>query len=623
MKQASWAVRPDANVSTVRRSTSSPESSIRSWLGSAALFLLGPLVPGIELGRTQTLVFIAAALLVVPVVRTVVRAAVNRRSDPSAVLIVGSGRWLGCSRASSPSTPIPGRAGGVHRRGLETPPRTRRPSLSGHVDDFETTCHTLAIERVVIAFLVARHEDLLGVVRMAKQLNLKVTVVPRLFEEHRDSVEIEQIEGLTLLGLRGLARTKSSLRLKRALDIALSGAALALLTPLLAIAVLAIKPDVPRPGPVPSAAHRRGDKPFTMLKFRTMHEGADEQKDHAPHINELDGPMFKIAGRSSRDLGRPSPSPLLDRRAPQLWNVLRGEMSLVGRGRWSPTRPSTSSAATALASTRAGRDRALAGHGPHGDPVLGDGEAGTTSTSPEWSCGTTSAAAAGRWQWCGTATAAEPARRPRGPPPRFERHSSYPDPRDRPASCWRAPGRERACAAGHAPGIPGGDDRLRAGSTSATLLHPGARPRGVDPQPPGLRASSSRQGALTAATVNDEGGATRPPDSRCGSTSRGCAGSTPRGRAPGEAGVALCLARRAADRHRRLSRRMPPLRTPSRAWCSPHDAGLSRGSGYELCRSNRGGGRRAALAAQRPSPSTPCHRPQQQLTSFHRDHSAT
>jgi exopolysaccharide biosynthesis polyprenyl glycosylphosphotransferase len=322
----------DANVMHGSTLDELPRIAHSVVLGASALFLLGPLIPGLELGRSQTLLFIATALLVVPAARTSMRAAVNRHFAPERVLIVGSGsvaHLLAGKLAQHPEYPVE-LVGFIDEAWDDAPLNGDGPRLVGHVDQFEELCHALEVERVVIAFSSLGHEDLLGVVRMAKQLNLKVTVVPRLFEGIGDSVEIEQVEGLTLLGLRGLARTKSSLRLKRALDIVLSALALTLLTPLLLITVIAIK--LTSRGPVLFRQQRigRGARPFTMLKFRTMYVGADEQKQTLRHLNELDGPMFKIAEdprvtRAGRILRRYSVDEL-----PQLWNVLRGEMSLVG-----------------------------------------------------------------------------------------------------------------------------------------------------------------------------------------------------------------------------------------------------------------------------------------------------
>jgi len=166
-------------------------------------------------------------------------------------------------------------------------------------------------------------------VRTAKALNVKVSVVAGPLKKKGDAVEIEQMEGMTLLGLRGLSRTRSSLRLKRAIDLGVATGGLLVLSPLLAVIAIAIKLD--SRGPVLFRQLRVGrEKRFEMCKFRTMQRGADQLKESLAHLNQAEAPMFKIADdpritRVGRFLRRHSLDEL-----PQLWNVVRGEMSLVG-----------------------------------------------------------------------------------------------------------------------------------------------------------------------------------------------------------------------------------------------------------------------------------------------------
>jgi lipopolysaccharide/colanic/teichoic acid biosynthesis glycosyltransferase len=122
--------------------------------------------------------------------------------------------------------------------------------------------------------------------------------------------------------------------LKRTVDFTLAATALILATPLLAFIALAIK--VGSPGPVFFRQTRMGaaGRTFRIVKFRTMVEDADERKAEFAHLNAHalngDARMFKIAGdpRVTR-VGRVVRRFSLDE-LPQLWNVLRGEMSLVG-----------------------------------------------------------------------------------------------------------------------------------------------------------------------------------------------------------------------------------------------------------------------------------------------------
>jgi exopolysaccharide biosynthesis polyprenyl glycosylphosphotransferase len=299
-------------------------------LGTAVIFLAGPPILGVTLGRSQALVFWLAASAVTPMLRFAARTFARTRVAPERCLIVGSGTVAQLVADKITSHPEYG-ATIVGYLDVSTVANDTDLPLLGDVEDFEGICRSYDVERVVIAFSSLSHEHLLDVIRRSKRLRLKITIVPRLFEVIGHGVEIDQIEGMTLLGLRGLTRTKSTLMLKRGIDMAGAGLGLMLLSPFLVGIALAIK--LTSPGPVFFSQRRVGrrNQEFTMYKFRTMVVGADELKAELAHLNDLRGtPMFKIADdprvtRVGRFLRRASLDEL-----PQLWNVLRGEMSLVG-----------------------------------------------------------------------------------------------------------------------------------------------------------------------------------------------------------------------------------------------------------------------------------------------------
>jgi exopolysaccharide biosynthesis polyprenyl glycosylphosphotransferase len=209
-----------------------------------------------------------------------------------------------------------------------------RLTLLGPLDDLEEIVTAHGVERVVIAFSNETHEDLLQIIRSIKHLPVQIDIVPRLFELVGPGVEIHTVEGLPLVGLPQLRLSRSSRLLKRTLDVALSGIGLLLLAPLFAFIALRIKLD--SPGPVFFSQLRMGcsEKPFTMLKFRTMTADADARRGEVAHLNmhvrNGDARMLKVAddprvtpfGRTLRRLS-------LDE-LPQLVNVLKGDMSLVG-----------------------------------------------------------------------------------------------------------------------------------------------------------------------------------------------------------------------------------------------------------------------------------------------------
>jgi exopolysaccharide biosynthesis polyprenyl glycosylphosphotransferase len=164
----------------------------------------------------------------------------------------------------------------------------------------------------------------------ARLNRLDIKLVPDLLGFDPTRVALERIGGVPILTLCEEPFPAMGLRLKRALDVVLSAICLILMSPVMTAIAVAIKLD--SPGPVVYRAPRLGLKGhrFLCYKFRTMVADADELKDRLRQLNERTGPMFKISNdprltRVGRVLRRYSLDEL-----PQLWNVLRGEMSLVG-----------------------------------------------------------------------------------------------------------------------------------------------------------------------------------------------------------------------------------------------------------------------------------------------------
>jgi exopolysaccharide biosynthesis polyprenyl glycosylphosphotransferase len=300
-------------------------------LGSSLVFLAGPLFPGLQAGRLQAVVFMAVAAVTMPLLRIAARQSMDRRGVAERCLILGSGAvaaQLARKLAEHPGYGVS--LVGYVDDAAPSHDLGPAPGSLGSVADFEQLCADLRVERVVIAFSTLSDDDLLAVLQTCKRLGVKVSIVPRLFEAIGDAVEVDQVEGMTLLGLRGLDRTRSSLALKRSIDVLGAGLGLVLLSPLLVSITIAVALE--SRGPVLFVQQRIGrrNRPFRMYKFRTMHDGADGLRGSLMHLNEAAEPLFKIANdprltRVGRRLRRFSLDEL-----PQLWNVLRGEMSLVG-----------------------------------------------------------------------------------------------------------------------------------------------------------------------------------------------------------------------------------------------------------------------------------------------------
>jgi len=186
------------------------------------------------------------------------------------------------------------------------------------------------IERVVIAPGAEHQADMLSLVGEIKSLGVKISVLPSVSQAGGMSFELDRVNGTTLLGVRGFEFNRSSQILKRTMDLAFSGAALVTLAPLMAITAVAIKLNSRGPVFYRQTRVGRHGETFQMLKFRTMYENADALRAELRHLNEAGGGLFKISDdpRVTR-IGRLLRSFSLDE-LPQLWNVLRGEMSLVG-----------------------------------------------------------------------------------------------------------------------------------------------------------------------------------------------------------------------------------------------------------------------------------------------------
>ena len=204
------------------------------------------------------------------------------------------------------------------------------PPVLGEMDTLGLVLVQEEIHRVLIAPGAASQPDLLHVVRLVKSLGVRVSILPRLTEVVGTSVEFDDLEGVTMMGLRRYGLSRSSRALKRTLDLTLSIGALVLLSPLLAAVAVAIKLD--SKGPVLFRQRRIGmeGRAFPIFKFRSMVDGAEDARGELSELNEAKGGLFKIAEdprltRVGRFLRRSSIDEL-----PQLFNVVRGEMSLVG-----------------------------------------------------------------------------------------------------------------------------------------------------------------------------------------------------------------------------------------------------------------------------------------------------
>jgi len=203
--------------------------------------------------------------------------------------------------------------------------------------DLPAIVRPLGIDRVVIAFSGEAHAETLELVRSLRDLDVQVDVVPRLFEGIGPHARLFTVESMPLIGLPTIKRFPASAAIKRVVDVAGAAALLVLSAPFFLFAAWRIRRDSPGPVLFRQTRLGRDQREFTLLKFRTMVCDVDNTV-HREYVKRTmsaastaePGGLYKLERgdaitRSGRWLRKTSLDEL-----PQLINVLRGDMSLVG-----------------------------------------------------------------------------------------------------------------------------------------------------------------------------------------------------------------------------------------------------------------------------------------------------
>jgi exopolysaccharide biosynthesis polyprenyl glycosylphosphotransferase len=206
----------------------------------------------------------------------------------------------------------------------------RRGVRDAGADDLRELIRWTNAHRIVIESQALPAEEMLDLVRAAKAVGVRVSVLPRVLDVVGSSVVFDELEGMTILGVRRFGLTRSSQLVKRAFDLAGATAALLVAAPVMAAIAVAIKLDSRGPVLFRQTRIGRDGARFRISKFRTMVPDAEARKAELHTANEAEGGLFKIAAdpritRVGRLLRRTSLDEL-----PQLFNVLCGDMSLVG-----------------------------------------------------------------------------------------------------------------------------------------------------------------------------------------------------------------------------------------------------------------------------------------------------
>ncbi|MGY2066017.1 sugar transferase [Blastococcus sp. SYSU DS0619] len=205
----------------------------------------------------------------------------------------------------------------------------------GHLADLDLVLDTYGVRRVVVAYGPTREAELVDLVRSAALRDIEVYVVPRFFDVGMSpsGPDVEDLWGIPLHRVRRAALRRGARRVKRGIDVVVSGIALVLLAPVMALLAAAVR--ISSPGPVLFRQPRTGhdDTRIEILKFRTLRtptaqappdrSGSPGSTRSTMHARQVD-----VEQRQTR-LGNVLRRTSLDE-LPQLWNILRGDMSLVG-----------------------------------------------------------------------------------------------------------------------------------------------------------------------------------------------------------------------------------------------------------------------------------------------------
>ena len=200
----------------------------------------------------------------------------------------------------------------------------------GGLDNLPALLGLERIEEVIITLPWMYQRKILELVRTCDTAGVRARVVPDLFHLSINRVDFDDLGGIPLISLKEATIPRVGRWVKRAMDVVLAVLGLILAAPFMLLAAILIRLE--SPGPLVFRQTRIGEhgRPFDIFKFRSMRSGAEEEQERLRELNEASGPLFKMkddprlthVGRMLRRLSMDE--------LPQLWNILRGDMSLVG-----------------------------------------------------------------------------------------------------------------------------------------------------------------------------------------------------------------------------------------------------------------------------------------------------
>ncbi len=237
------------------------------------------------------------------------------------------------------------------------------PVLGGH-HELARVIVEFGVHDVIVAFGSAPESEMVDILRTCDRLHAEIFFVPRLFEMSTAGRDMDQIWGVPLVRLRRAAFRTFGWKVKRALDVVVSGIAVVLLAPVLGACALAVRWELGRGVLFRQERVGLDGRRFNLLKFRTVPSHDEGDTLWTVSGDSRVGPVGRLLRRTSLD------------ELPQLWNILRGDMSLVGPR---PERPYFVSAFAGTFPRYADRHRVPSGltgwaqvHGLRGDTSIED-----------------------------------------------------------------------------------------------------------------------------------------------------------------------------------------------------------------------------------------------------------
>ncbi|MDQ1684880.1 MAG: hypothetical protein QOC82_1617 [Frankiaceae bacterium] len=301
-----------------------PELCVRSLAAVAVASLIDVAVTS---GRHLTLavaggVALATAMITRAIVVAGVRSARRHRLIEHPTLVLGAGqvgRQIATAIVEHPEYGL--KVLGFVDSDPLVPDEERPAPLLGRTDELARVIVETGARHVVIGFAALPSSAMVDIVRTCDRLECELFIVPRLFElHHRSGNDVEVVWGMPLLRLRRAPFRRVSWRVKRIIDVVVAAATLVLASPLMLAIAFAVRREGGKGVIFKQERVGVDGRSFTCLKFRSMRPADSTESATRWNIADDDriGPIGAFLRRSSLD------------ELPQLWNVLRGDMSLVG-----------------------------------------------------------------------------------------------------------------------------------------------------------------------------------------------------------------------------------------------------------------------------------------------------